>query len=279
MRGLVVVCALVLACLGPAAAARAGLLLEHEAVMPNPANPSEMIRATVRSWHEGRRMKRESPLRGETIVIDLEKREVYGIHEQNRTWWKMPAERYQQLALGSLLVMGVKMGPDGQPRAPEPMFVATQREAEIEGRRAREVQVASPGAPGVTMSLWISKDVGLSPRVLEDQMRVSMGDPRGVGYDALFRQWGALDGYPVQNVTTVRTPQGTLTTSETLLTVRALQVPDSDFAIPGGFALIDDPLTALERAAPRQMSSANPTANPTADPTANPRTAPAPTAR
>lgn len=227
--------------------ARSGVYLEHEALMPNPAEPTKLIKETVRTWYEGRRMKRESPLRGETVVVDLEKGEVFGFHDRRKTWWRMPAQRYQSLALGALEVMGIQIGPDGQPRTPEPLFVETRQESTIEGRKAREVKVASPAVPGVTMTLWISKDRGLPADALEQQMRLSMADPQGPAFDALFRHWARLDGFPVQNVTTVRTPSGTLMSSETLLRVRAEKIPASAFGVPQGFALVDDPLTERER--------------------------------
>ncbi|MCC7109068.1 MAG: hypothetical protein IT382_07265, partial [Deltaproteobacteria bacterium] len=45
--------------------ADAGVYMEHEAVLPNPADLSKSIKQTLHSWQDGRRFKRESPLRGE----------------------------------------------------------------------------------------------------------------------------------------------------------------------------------------------------------------------
>jgi hypothetical protein len=243
-----VVFSLLAAALWPAAA-HAGLYMEHEAILPNPADMTRSLKQTLHSWHEGKRFKRESPLRGETVIIDLEKREVYGVNEQKKTYWKMPAERYQQLAMMSLIVMGVKVGADGQLVVPDPLFAQTSQTSTIEGRKAVEVKIAGELPPGVQTSIWVSKDVPIDVKSLVEQMRISLGDPRGAGYEALFRQWGSLGGYPIQNVTTIRTPNGVITTSETLLTFREMKIPDSEFQVPKGFALVTDPVTELERAA------------------------------
>ncbi len=61
-----------------AAPATAGYYLEHETLMPDPVT-KEMKTHTVRSWHEGKRFKRENPMRNETVIIDLERNEVYGL--------------------------------------------------------------------------------------------------------------------------------------------------------------------------------------------------------
>lgn len=250
MRGLVVVLSLALvvpSLLSPGA--RAGVYMEHEAILPNPADMTKSIKQTLHSWHEGKRFKRESPLRGETVIIDLEKREVVGINEQQKTYWKMPADKYQQLALMSLVVMGVQVGPGGQPVVPDPMFAPTSKTSTIEGRKAVEMKVTGQLPPGVSTSIWVSKDVPVKMASLVEQMRISLGDPKGAGFDQLFAQWGALPGYPVQNVTEIRTPKGTITTSETLLMVQERKIPDDEFQVPKGFALVTDPVTELERQA------------------------------
>lgn len=256
MRSLVVVVALAFAVAAPSV--KAGWYLEHEAVLPNPADMTKSIKQELHTWHEGKKFKRESPLRNETVVIDLDKGEVYGINATKKTYWKLPTAKYQQLAVLSLIVMGVKPGADGMPIVPDPMFSETGATATIEGRKAFEVKVAAQLPPGVTTSLWLSKDVPVGTDQLVEQMRLSLGNPTGAAFDALFRQWGSLKGYPVQNVTTIKMPNNqTITTSETLLTFREMKIPASEFAVPKGFALVTDPITELERAA-AQMQQAQP---------------------
>jgi hypothetical protein len=248
MRRLAVVSALVLTLV--AQAAHAGLYMEHEALLPNPADMTKSLKQTLHSWQDGRKYKRESPLRGETVIIDLDKGEVYGVNVSKKTYWKMAAEKYQQLAMLSLVVMGVKIGPDGQPVVPDPMFAETRNTSKINDRwSASEVRVAGQLPPGVSTSIWVSTDVTVPQKKLVDQMRVSLGDPKGAAYDALFRQWGALKGWPVQNVTTIQTARGTIVTSETLLLIREEKVDAKEFEVPKGFALVTDPVTEMERAA------------------------------
>jgi hypothetical protein len=247
---------LVVACLS-SSVAHAGLYLEHEAVLPNPADMTKSIKQTLHTWHEGNRFKRESPLRNETVIIDLDKGEVYGVNTQKKTYWQLPAAKYRQLAMLSLVVMGVKVSADGTPIVPDPMFAATGQTATIEGRPAFEVKVAAQLPPGVTTSLWLSKAVALDPSQLVQQMKVSLGNPTGAAFDRLYAQWGGLSAYPVQNVTTIRLPNNALiTTSETLLTYREMKIPASEFAVPAGFALVGDPITELEKAAAAAAPSA-----------------------
>lgn len=232
---------------GGAAPARAGTYLEHEAVLPNPADLTKSIKQTLHSWQDGRRFKRESPLRGEVVIIDLEKNKVFGVNAAKKSYWQLSTDKYQRLALMSLVVMGIHMAPDGTPVVPDPMFAPTGKNATIDRWKVQEMKIAAALPPGVTTSIWVSSDVSLPLSQLVSQMRISLGDPKGPAYEALYRQWGALPGYPVQNVTTVQTPNGTVTTSETLLTFREMAIPASEFEVPKGYALVTDPLTELEQ--------------------------------
>lgn len=247
---------LLVAALLASSSAHAGLYLEHEAVLPNPADMTKSIKQTLHTWHDGKRFKRESPLRNETVIIDLEKGEVYGLNTQKKTYWKLPAAKYQQLALLSLVVMGVKLGPDGQPQVPDPMFAETGQTAIIEGRKASEVKIAAQLPAGVATTIWVSKDIGIPLSQLIEQMKVSLGNPTGPAFDQLYAQWASLKGYPVQNVTTIQMNNQKITTSETLLTYREMAIPASEFAVPKGFALVTDPITELEKAAAAMQPAA-----------------------
>lgn len=253
-----VVIAAVFAPLLASEAAHAGYYMEHEAVLPNPQTMQPM-RATIRSWHEGRRFKRQSPMRNEFVVIDLDKREVVGINEDTRTYWKMPSDKYRQIALMSLMVMGVKPTPDGGITVPEGLFKTSGQKGEIAGRKAYEVQVSGALPPGVATSFWLSKDVPIPISKMVDELKMMLGNPSEPGYQSLFKQWAALDGYPVQSVTTIRMPQGgTITTSETLLVYREEKIPANVFEVPKGYALTTDPLTQAEEAMRKAMESRPP---------------------
>lgn len=225
----------------------AGYYMEHEAVMPNPATMAPM-KAMVKSWHEGKRFKRESPMRNEVVIIDLETRIVTGLNPAAKTYWKLPAERYRQLALLSLIVMGVQPKADGSIDVPDPLFVPTGQKAEIEGRNAYQVKVQGKLPPGVETEVWLSEGVPLSTDRLVDELRLALGDPKDPSYERFFDQWRELKGYPVQNVTTIQTPKGRVTTSETLLTYREMKVDPSEFTVPKGYTLTEDPITQMERA-------------------------------
>ena len=248
-------CLLVMALLA-SSLAHAGMYMEHEAVLPNPADMTKSVKQTLHTWHDGKHFKRESPLRKETVIVDLHKGEVYGVNDGNQTYWQLPVAEYQQLALLSLVVMGVPLVPDGTPIVPDPMFAPTGQTAVIEGRKAIEARVTGPLPPGVSTTVWLSADIAISPAELVEQMRVSLGNPVGPAFERLFGQWASLKGYPVQNVTTIRTPQGLITTSETLLTYRDLPIPAREFAVPKGYALIADPISAIKKAAAAAQPSA-----------------------
>jgi hypothetical protein len=246
------VAALVLVSAGPAFA---GYYMEHEAIMPNPVT-LKPVKATIHSWQEGRRYKRDNPLRGEVVIIDVDKNEVYGINAGKKTFWKISSDKYRQLTLLSLVVMGIQVKPDGGIVVPEPLFVRTGQTATVEGRKAYEVKVQGALPPGMSTSLWLSKDVPLPMESLIQQLRLALGDPKTADFEQLFGQWGQLEGYPVQTVTTIQTPQGLITSSETLLTFQEKKIPKSEFEVPKGYALVVDPITELEQMQQRQMGPA-----------------------
>jgi hypothetical protein len=236
-------------------AAHAGYYMEQEAVLPNPVT-FQPITSTVRSWHEGRKFKRENPMRNEVVIIDLDKREVTGLNPTNRTYWRLPAERYRQLAMVSLVVMGVTPRPDGSIEVPDPLFVPTGARAKIEGRDAYQVKVQGKLPPGVETELWMSEDVPLSTESLVNELRMALGDPQHPSFQQFFAQWRELKGYPIQNVTTVNTAKGRIVTSETLLKFLEKKIPASEFDVPKGYTLTEDPITQMERMAAQQAGPA-----------------------
>lgn len=228
--------------------ARAGYYMEHEAILPNPATLQPM-KASVKSWHEGKRFKRESAMRNEVVIIDLETKQVTGLNPAAKTYWKLPAERYRQLALLSLIVMGVQPRADGSIDVPDPLFVATGVKAVIEGRNAYQVKVQGKLPQGIETEVWLSEEVPLTTAKLVDELRLALGDPKDPSYEKFFNQWLELRGYPIQNVTSIMTPKGRVVTSETLLTFREMKIDVGEFAIPKGYALTEDPITMMERMA------------------------------
>ena len=226
----------------------AGYYMEHESIVPNPVT-FQPIKATVRSWHDGKRFKRESPVRNEVVIIDLEQREVFGLNPTAKTYWKLAPERYRDLALLSLVVMGVQPKPGGGVDVPDPLFVPTGVTGVVEGRKAYQVKVAGKLPAGVDTEVWLSEDIPLTTEKLVDELRLALGDPKHPSFEQFFGQWRALKGYPVQNVTTVNTPKGRVVTSETLLTFREQAIAASEFVVPKGYALTEDPITQMERLA------------------------------
>ena len=245
MRSSVVVVVVSLSC---SLASRAGYYMEHEAILPNPAT-MQPIKASVKSWHEGKRFKRESPMRNEVVIIDLETKHVIGLNPAAKTYWKLPAERYRQLALLSLIVMGVNPKADGSIDVPDPLFVTTGQKALIEGRHAYQVKVQGKLPAGVETEVWLSEELPLTTAKLVDELRLALGDPKDPSFQHFFDQWLALKGYPIQNVTSIQTPKGRVVTSETLLTFREMKIDASEFAVPKGYALTEDPITTMERMA------------------------------
>ncbi|HEY1098871.1 MAG TPA: hypothetical protein VGF99_08075 [Myxococcota bacterium] len=231
----------------------AGYYMEHESVMPNPATLQPM-KATVRSWHDGKKFKRENPIRNEVVIMDLDKKEVVGINPSAKTYWKLPAERYRQLAVVSLIVMGISPKADGSIEVPDPLFVATGATADIEGRKAYQVKVQGKLPAGVESEVWLSEQIPLTTQKIVDELRLALGEPKDPSYQQFFNQWLALKGYPIQNVTSVMTPKGRVTSSETLLTFREMKIDPSEFALPKGYVLTEDPITQMER----MMAQQNP---------------------
>jgi len=231
--------------------ALAGYYVEHKAEMPNPMTQELMVN-TVRSWHEGKRFKRDNPMRNETVIIDLEKGMVTGVNDAAKTYWEIPVERYRKLAAVSLIVMGVQMKADGNIQVPPNLLSRTGQVLTIQGAgkttyNAYEVKVMGKlPVPGMTTSFWMSKDAGLPIEKMIDEMRIALNDPKDPEYKKLFDQWRELEGYPVQSVTVIETPRGTMSTKETLMLWRKETIPASTFETPKGYAKTTDPITQLE---------------------------------
>ena len=242
--------------------AAAGYYIEQENILPNPATMQPM-KGMVKSWREGRRLKQENPATNETVIIDLDKQQVVGINRGNQTYWKLDVPRYRKLAAFTLLAMGLTPNADGTVNVPDPLFVKTGQTATIEGRKAYEVKVAAQPPPGLlqagistSTSVWLSDAVPCTMEQRIEELRISLGDPDGKAYAGLYAQWEKLKGYPIQMVTTVSTPKGSVVSSQTLLTFREMKVPLSEFDIPKGFALVDDPITQMERMAAQAQGPA-----------------------
>lgn len=231
---------------GFAHAAVAGFYLEHEAVLHHPQSQKN-VRVVLKSWQQGSKTKRVSPLQNETLIIDSQKGEVVGIDEKKRTYWRIPAQRYRAFAANALGVFGIKPTTEGAIQVPTPMFVPTGQHAEIAGRRAQEFRIAGDYPAGMQTHIWVSAEVPLSPQAWSMQMQMALGAPDHPSYRALFAQWAALPGYPVQTVTTIQSTAGTAVSSETLMTVRAEEVPEVTFQIPAGFQQVDAPFINLEK--------------------------------
>jgi hypothetical protein len=232
--------------------AQAGYYLEQELVVPNPVT-FQPIRSTVRSWHEGKRSKREDPARNEMVVLDLETRTVIGLNSSARTYWKLPAERYRQLALASLVVLGVRPQADGTLEVPETLFVPTGLKATVAGREATQVKVKGSLPPGIETELWLSESVPLTTETIVIDLRLALGDPQHPSFERFFAQWRSLKGYPIQTVTTVTTPKGRVVTSETLLRFVPQTIDPSEFDVPAGYTLTEDPITQKERVMQNQI--------------------------
>jgi hypothetical protein len=236
--------------------AHAAVYMEEELVVPNPADLSRSIKQVVHTWSDPKHLKQDVPQLGGTVVIDLEKGQVFGIIDQRHQYWKMPVDKYRdQLAVIALAGFGVAPDPKtGALTVPQGLFVQTTNTATIEGRKAVEWTVTPATGPdgkpllaGVTTSVWVSQDTPFDAQKSVALLRLQLGNPTKPGFEDFFAQWGALGGYPVQLVTTVRTQQAQIITSRTLLTVLEKEAPAGTFAVPKGFALIDDPLTQIQR--------------------------------
>ena len=237
-----------------AGAARAGMYTEEELVVPNPADMTKSIKQVVHTWSDAKHLKQDVPQLGGTVIIDLDKGQVLGVLDGKKQYWKMPLEKYRdQLAVIALAGFGVTPNPDGSLQVPNNLFTETKNVATIEGRKATEWTVTSSSLPGLTTSVWVSTEVPFDAKVAVAQLRLQLGDPKKPGFEDFFTQWGGLGGYPIQYVTTVRMQQSQIVTSRTLLTALEKDPAPGTFTVPKGYALVEDPLTQLQRQAAAQQ--------------------------
>lgn len=242
--------------------AQAGWVLEHEMVMPNPqalqqpgaVGINKTVTTKIRSWHEGRRLRKETQQQGETVIIDMEAGVVRGMNANSKTYWEVSAEKYRRISMISLLVLGVQATPEGGLLVPDPLFQATGDVATVNGRKAFEMRVNGNLPANMKTSVWLSEEVKVPISKLVAELKLSLAEPKSPGYQKFFKQWANLEGYPVQTVTTVPTPQGTLITSETLLSYKQQKIPASMFQVPKGYTKTVDPITQMEAVQKQLMS-------------------------
>jgi hypothetical protein len=241
-------------------AAHAGYYTQTELVVPNPVTRKPM-KAQVELWREGMRMKQTAPMGDGIIILDLQKREAVGMEPSKKQYWKMPFDRYQKIAQTQLVGLGIVPDANGKYVVPARMFEKTGQTATVEGRPAYETkakasiqlppQMVAPGGPTAietSISVWLSEGLPLTTEDRAAELRLQLGDPKSAEFAALSGQLSVFKGYPVQTTSTVKTPQGDIQSSTTLLQYRELTVPAAEFEVPKGYTLVDDPMIQLERA-------------------------------
>ncbi|HEY4222308.1 MAG TPA: hypothetical protein VGO62_13225, partial [Myxococcota bacterium] len=103
-----VVAGLVLA-LAPAVAHAAGIYTEEELVVPNPADMTKSIKQVVHTWADAKHLKQDVPQLDCTVVIDLDKGQVYGVSDSKKQYWRMALAQYRdELAFIALAGFGVR---------------------------------------------------------------------------------------------------------------------------------------------------------------------------
>lgn len=235
-------------------AARAGYYMEQEMVIANPQTGAP-IKGTIKTWREGEHFKKSGGPTNEIVLLDMKKKEVVGINDAARTYWKMTTARYAQIAALALVAMGIIPKADGSFDVPDPMFVATGETAVIEGRKVRKMKVAAQLPQGLETELWIGDELPINSDTMIEELRLVLGDPKGGSYEALFAQLATLKGYPVQQVTSAMTVKGRIMSSQTLLTYREMKVDAAEFNVPKNYTLTEDPITVMERMAAAQRGS------------------------
>lgn len=235
-------------------AAHAGYYMEQEMVISNPQTGAP-IKGTIKTWREGDHFKKTGGPTNEVVLLDMKKKEVVGVNDAAKTYWKMSTARYAQIAALALVAMGVVPKADGSFDVPDPMFVPTGETAVIEGKKVRKVKIAAQLPQGLETELWIGDDLPINSDTMIEELKLVLGDPKGASYQALFAQLATLKGYPVQQVTSALTAKGRLMSSQTLLTYREMKVDASEFVVPKGYTLTEDPITMMERMAAAQRGS------------------------
>jgi hypothetical protein len=243
-----------------AASAQAGYYTQTELVLPNPMT-GKPLKATIELWREGDMLKQTAPIGGQVVIIDIKKRETIGLDTAKKEYWKMPFDRYQKLAQNQLVGLGIVPDVNGKYTVPDRLFERTGQTALIEGREAYEVraksqiklppQMVQPGRPSsidTVISVWLSTKLPMGTKDRVSEMRMQFADPKTPEFAALLAQLEVFAGYPVQTTSTVKTPNGEVQSSTTMLQYRELKVPDAEFAVPQGYTLVDDPMLQLERA-------------------------------
>lgn len=246
----VVAVMLTILCSG-AAKADVGFYTEHETVMPNPQT-QQPVTKTVRSWHQGKKFKKENPLTGETTIVDLDRKKAFGVNDEKKTYWELPTKEYQKLSLMQLFTLGVTATPDGKISVRDDLFMPTGKAKKIDGKTSYEVKINYPPMPAkaqmeMATSIWLSEEVDIPKAKLIDELRITLNNPKGPEFEKLFNHWKRLDGYPILTETVLKAQGKTIRSTEKLTVHRKEKFPKSMFQVPKGYKKTIDPMKRIEQ--------------------------------
>ncbi len=188
----------------------------------------------TRSWISGAKLK-QTTLNGQEVYIyraDLGK--VFIVNPIRKSYIVLPISQIRQMTEKDLMIyMPYK---DGRFVVPEKLYGKTGRTKTIFKWKADEYEVLA-GQQGPEMKsktmMWISKDTKFGNDFVVRIFIITMGNEISPKLKDLFKKMTALDGYPVQTITTTNYRNQVFTSTKTLTKIEKVKNMDqSIFDIP-----------------------------------------------
>lgn len=197
----------------------------------------------IKSWVSGIKLKQINPSGEEVFIFRADLGKMYMVNSTRRAYLEMPLTQVRQMTERSLDIYIPRI--NGVPTIPDEIYKKTGRTKKIGQWNVYEVEVV-PGQSGPGMSskttMWVTKETGFDHAFMVRLFKITMGEQVSPDLQKLFDKMTALDGYPVQTITTTTFQNQTYTSTKTLVKIeRRDNMPANLFEVPTGYTKIEPP--------------------------------------
>jgi hypothetical protein len=212
-----------------------GTYIEEEITSP-PIFGMSGENSLTQTWILDDKIRRDEAGKCQTTIIRSDLGIIWILNQSDTTYREVSQEMFQGLAMIGLMMFGVTFDSlTGAPIVPDPLFRKTGGTRQIGKWNAHEYVVAQKGEGSVPnsmkrLSLWLSRDAGLDPKIYSRMIRKMFGD-LGSDYDGFFKQLDFLEGYPVL----VETQMMGMEMQQKLVRIEIRDIPLSIFELPKGY--------------------------------------------
>lgn len=212
--------------------------MEHSGVGMN-----TMSGGVIKSWISGNKLKQQNPGGNEIFIFRADLGKVYIINAIKKSYMEVPLSQMRALTEKNLEIYMPPTGSDG--KMPESIYKKTGKTKTISKWQCYEVEVlAGQTAPEMQSktTMWVTKNLGFGHDFVVRIFKITMGNEVSPKLQELFEKMTALDGYPVQTITTTTYRNQNLTSTKTLVKIeKKKKIEPLIFEVPAGYTKVAIP--------------------------------------